>query len=144
VVALICGFAAARRLSGDSGGESPTGRAFSLRGAAIFAGTVTAVLFLAAAVNDVAGETGVTLAAAVAGFADAHAAAASVASLVAAGEIEPWAAIIPILLGLTTNTITKGVAAFVAGDMRFARPVWLGLAAVIATVWPCAGGILLV
>lgn len=143
-VALIFGFAAARRLARGESAESLAGRAFSLRGAAVFAATVTAVLFAAAAVNDVAGETGVTVAAALAGFADTHAAAASVASLVAAGELEPRAAVVPILLALTTNTLTKAIAAFVAGKIRFARPVWLGLAAVMAAVWLGAGVALLV
>ena len=62
------------------------GRAFSLKSAVLFAGIIAVMLFVSAALNAWLGKAGVLVAAAVAGFADTHSAAVSVASLVAAGK----------------------------------------------------------
>ena len=62
---------------------------------------------------------GTGFAAGAAGFADTHAPAISVASLVADGKLAPHAAAIPILAAFSTNTITKMVFAFTAGGPRF-------------------------
>jgi uncharacterized membrane protein (DUF4010 family) len=74
------------------------------------------------------------IAAALAGFADSHAAAASVASLVDAEKLEAKAAIVPVLAVLTTNAVTKaGVA--LASNRRFALEVVPGLILMIAAAW---------
>ena len=138
LAALAFGGLAALRLRVHDGERHQPGRAFDLRGAVIFAAIVSAVLVACAALNDAFGETGVLVATGLAGFADAHAAATSAAALVAQGKLSPEGAVLPILAGLTTNTITKAVAALVTGGRRFAYPVWGGLAAVLAALW--AGG----
>lgn len=114
--------------------ETP-GSAFSLKTALTFAVILAAVLVLAAALQDWFGETGVILAAGAGGFADAHSAAISVASLVADGRLEPPAAVVPILVALTTNTVTKMIFAFSAGGRAFALYVIPGLILMVIAGW---------
>ena len=121
-------------------GPLELGRAFDLRTPLVLALTVSAVRVAAEVLNEQLGSSGVVLAAAVAGFADAQSAAVSAASLVASGRLEADAAIVPILAGLTTNTITKAVLAAALGGRRYARRVVVGLVLVLAAAW--AGGAL--
>lgn len=136
-VALVAGGVAAMRVrhTSEEATEHPGGRAFDLRDALLFAATVSSVLVLAAALNDWAGERGVLISTALAGFADTHAAAVSTASLVASGNLDASSAVVPILAGMTTNTLTKSIAAYITGKRPFAVPVWVGLAAVIGAAW---------
>jgi uncharacterized membrane protein (DUF4010 family) len=113
----------------------PAGRAFNLLTALGFAATVSAILLASAAANRWLGSSGLTVAAGLAGFADTHSAAISVASLVAVKKITASAAVLPILLGLTTNTITKVVVAITTGGRRFALQVIPGLFLVIVAAW---------
>jgi uncharacterized membrane protein (DUF4010 family) len=73
--------------------------------------------------------------AAVAGFADTHSAAISVASLVASGKLPPNDAVLPILAGLTTNTVSKMVLAISSGGLSFALRVVPGLVLVALAAW---------
>ena len=75
---------------------------------------------------------------AIAGFGDAHAAAASVASLVASGRLAAADAVVPILAALTTNAASKVVVAIASGGRRFAVPVVGGIALQIAAAWAAA------
>jgi len=112
-----------------------TGRAFNLITALIFAVTVSSILVASAAVNHWLGSAGLAVAAGLAGFADTHAAAISVASLVATQKITASDAVLPILIGLTTNTITKIVVAVTTGGAGFAFQVIPGLLLVIFAAW---------
>ena len=116
-------------------GAVSRGHAFDLRTAVILALTVSAVLLLAGVLNQAFGRTGVTIGAAVAGFADAQSAAVSASSLVAAGRLTPADAVIPVLAALTTNTVSKAVLAYVLGKRRFAVDVWIGLMLVLGAAW---------
>lgn len=111
------------------------GRAFDLKTAVILALTISLVLMLAGVLDEALGSTGVTIGAAVAGFADSQSAAASVASLVAAGKLSATEAALPVLAALSTNTVSKAVVALVLGKRRFALQVWLGLALVVGAAW---------
>ena len=111
------------------------GQPFSLKTALLFAATVSSFMLLAAALNQWLGSEGVIVAAAIAGFADTHSAAVSVASLVAAGKLSANEAVLPILAGLTTNTITKAVLAILSGNWRFVSAIILGLILVILSAW---------
>ncbi|MFN3571183.1 MAG: MgtC/SapB family protein [Polaromonas sp.] len=111
------------------------GRAFDLKTALVFAAIVGMVLVVSAALSAWLGERGALLAAAVTGLADAHATAASVASLVAAGKLPPDAALWPILAGLSTNSLMKAVVAFHAGGVGYAARIVPGLVLIIAAVW---------
>lgn len=115
--------------------EIAPGRAFDLRTAVLFAALVSAVTVAAAAVSARYGQSGLVLAAGAGGFADTHSPAAAVAALVASGRIGAAASVIPILTALSTNTITKGVLAAVAGGRRFALEVIPGLLLVILAAW---------
>jgi uncharacterized membrane protein (DUF4010 family) len=109
--------------------------AFSLTSALLFAGVVCAVLLLAAASRAAFGHAGVSLAAAVAGLADTHAAAISVATLVADGQITPKEALAPILLGIASNTAVKLALALANGGRGFLVRVGPGLLLVAAATW---------
>jgi uncharacterized membrane protein (DUF4010 family) len=136
MAALAYGTVVAGRIPRSVGDESAApGRAFSARDAGIFAATVTAVLFASAAANDWLGDSGVYVSSALAGFVDSHAAGASAASLAARGEVSPESAAIAVLLGLTTNSLTKFGAAFVTGGRRFAFAVGGGALLVLAGLW---------
>lgn len=132
---LFAGIGAFRLRGAQSAATIPPRRAFDLKSSALFALSVTAVTFVSSAIHEWLGANGLLLAGALAGFADAHAAAAGVAALVASGEVEPSEAVLPIILGLTTNTLTKLVAAFSTGGRRFGLPLVTGLAAILAMAW---------
>lgn len=79
--------------------EPSKGRAFDPRLALLFAATIAVILFICAFLNQKYGNRGLVLGAALSGFADTHATAISVASLVSAGKLAPESAIFPILVG---------------------------------------------
>lgn len=114
------------------------GVAFSLKTAFLFAVVIAAMLFLSAALNASLGKAGVLAAAAVAGFADTHSAAVSVASLVGAGKFTSKEAALPILAALTTNTLSKIAVAISCGGRRYAMHVVPGLLIVIGAAWAAA------
>jgi uncharacterized membrane protein (DUF4010 family) len=115
--------------------QQPGGRAFSLRTALAFAVTLASILIASAALRDWLGKSGVVLVTALAGFVDAHAAAISVASLVAGGKLHVAEATVPILAGLSTNTISKIFFAASGGERRFAFRVIPGLIVVALAAW---------
>jgi uncharacterized membrane protein (DUF4010 family) len=112
-----------------------SGKAFSLSAALVFAATLSIVLLGSAALRDWFGEAGAVAAAGMAGLVDTHSSAISIASLVAAGKMAPADAVLPILVGLSTNTVTKVVLAVTAGGRAFAIRVVPGLLLVIAAAW---------
>ena len=115
--------------------ERESGRAFDLKMATGFAALVSAVVMISAALNAWLGSDGLMLGAAVAGLVDAHATAASAASLMAANKITSAQAVAPILVGLSTNTLMKAVVAFNAGGVTYAMRVVPGLGLMIVAVW---------
>jgi hypothetical protein len=62
----------------------------------------------------------------------------SVASLVAASKFTARDAVLPILAGLTTNTISKAAVAISTGGRRFAMQIIPGLVIVIGAAWAAA------
>ncbi len=144
VPAMICAGLAAfgyglvfgiRALKSEQDPEIASGRAFEPKTAIIFAATVGVILFISAILNAWLGAAGVTLSTAAAGFADTHSAAISVASLVASGNLDAHDAALPILLGFTTNSLTKAVLAWTSGGKRFAFEIWPGLVLVLIAAW---------
>ena len=115
--------------------EPAPGRAFDLKTSVGFALLLGAITTVSAALNAWLGDQGVVLSAVVGGLADAHAAAASVASLMAAGKIQASQAVLPILLGLSANTLTKAVVAFNAGGRAYALKIVPGLGVMMLAVW---------
>jgi uncharacterized membrane protein (DUF4010 family) len=115
-------------------GDDKPGRAFSPPTALLLAATLAVILIASAALQSWLGDAGVVIAAGTAGFADAHSAAVSVASLVRADRIGVDHAVPPILLAFSTNTVTKIVLAF-AGNRAYALSVVPGLLLVAAAAW---------
>jgi len=135
VAAALYALAFAIRGAKSRTGSAEKGRAFRLPLALVFAAVVTLATLGAEAIHLWLGDRGLILAAAAAGLGDAHAAAIAVASLVAAGKIAPGEAVIPILAGLTTNTLTKAVLAIASRDRGYALQILPGLIAVVAAAW---------
>lgn len=115
--------------------DSDAGRAFSFRTALIFALTITGVMFASAVIVNWLGTAGLAIAAGAAGLADAHSISISVAALAAAERIEVPAAVLPILIALSTNTLTKIVLAVINGGKHYALQVVPGLLLTIAAAW---------
>ncbi len=115
--------------------EGEPGRAFSVRSALLFAGLLSVILVASAALQDWYGNAGVLAVAGLAGLADTHSAAISVASLVASDKLSADAAIVPILAAITTNSLTKMVFAITGGGAAFALRVIPGLVVVVVALW---------
>jgi uncharacterized membrane protein (DUF4010 family) len=71
----------------------------------------------------------------IAALADAHAAAASVGSLLVAGAVEPDLAVVAVLACLSANSLTKIVLAFGAGDRDYGRRIAAATIVVLAAAW---------
>ena len=115
--------------------ELPRGRMFSLTKAMGLAMMLATITLISAALRENFGESALIIGASIAGLADTHASAVSVASLVASGRVPPEDAVIPILAALSTNTITKMVIASVNGSRAFAVRVIPGLILLIVAAW---------
>ncbi|MCE3001095.1 MAG: MgtC/SapB family protein [Xanthomonadaceae bacterium] len=110
-------------------------RPFHFGHALAFAAMIAGVLAAATLMGRWLGEAGITITAAVAGFADTHAAAVSVAELSAGGAIPTAQAVLAVLLAFSANTVTKIVLAITAGGGDYARRVVPGLLAMMAGAW---------
>ena len=111
------------------------GHAFKLAHTLGFALILSAVTGAVALANNYFGHTAAGVGAAIAGFADTHAAATSVLSLGASGQLSPAQILWAVLLGFSTNVISKLVAATVSGGLAFASRVGAGSLVALAVVW---------
>lgn len=109
--------------------------AFSLLSAFKFACVIAVVLIAAAGLKVWFGQAGLIVASAVAGLVDVHAAAISVTTLTLTDAISTEQAVIPILVALTVNSVSKAIMAVVSGSRLFANYVIVGLVIQIAAVW---------
>ncbi len=113
--------------------------AIRLRDALIIAGVITAVQLAAQFLSERFGTAGLTAAAAVAGFADLHAAAAAMFTQAAPRDAHEAARalLLPLSAAVVTNMTSKLVGAYVAGGMRFlvrVAPAVIAISAVFAIV----------
>ncbi len=115
--------------------QAQAGHAFSLKTAVGIAALLGSVLIASAALTQWLGAPGITLAAGVAGFADAQSGAISTASLVAAGRLALDHAAVPILIALSTNTLTKLLLAWTSGGARYATQLAPGLLLILIAAW---------
>lgn len=135
-VALAFGGVATWRSMRSSGEEAADlGRAFSFKAALGMGALLATVSLASAALSQAYGQAGLAIGAALAGLADTHAPAVSVAALVASDTIGAAAAPLPILLALSTNTLSKCAAAVSAGGWPFARQVVPGLLLILGAAW---------
>jgi len=135
VTALVVAGLFAGRAARTEAPAVRSGGAFRLVDAVVFALAVTAISFVAAAVQRRFGSAGVLLTAAVSGFADAHAVAGSVGALTAHSAVPVRDAGLAVLLALSTNAVTKVVLAAAAGPGAYFRRVLGGQGAVLAATW---------
>ena len=119
---------------GKAAPPPPTGRAFRLRTALIFAGAFVLVMLLVAWLQRSFGPTWALAGVVIGGFADAHSTAASVGSLAAQEQLPRELAIIAIGLVITTNTLSKLGFACAGGWPYFLR-LAPGLLLLIAAFW---------
>lgn len=124
-----------RSLRNNKANIEESGQAVSIKTALVLATVIAVALLASAALKSWFGAAGLVLAAGIAGLADAHASAISVASLAAAGKLAPQAAIVPILVAFSANAASKGVVAIVSGNKVFAWQVTPGLIIQLAAVW---------
>lgn len=108
------------------------GRPFEPRQALLFAGIVSAILLFSAGVQRWLGDAGVTAAAGLSGFADLHAAAASVAQLNAGGMLHVADTGWPVFVALATNSCSKLLMAWLRGGRGFLLRVLPGVLLIVA------------
>lgn len=132
---IYAGIYALRSFRETSEGEPPKGRPFDPKTALIFVLVVGLTLTVSALLTQWLGDRGLMLAAAVAGFTDAHAAAISSASMAASGRTQAEFAALAALVGFTTNIVSKTVVAFSLGDRRYAFELAPGLILMAAAAW---------
>jgi uncharacterized membrane protein (DUF4010 family) len=111
------------------------GRPFSPKTALLFVLVVGAALAISTALTNWLGGNGLLIATGVAGLGDSHAAAISAASLAAVGKAEVPMAAIAVLIGFSTNAISKAVVAFSLGDRRFAFQLLPGIVLMVLAAW---------
>lgn len=135
LLAAVAGAAIGFRAPMNSGVKAPKGRPFNLLHAVSFAAGLTGVTAVMAIISSRFGHLAANIAVAFAALFDVHAAAASVVSLAAKGAISPQNALVPVLVALSANTLTKLSAAFLAGGSRYGLTVAAGLLLVIGAAW---------
>jgi uncharacterized membrane protein (DUF4010 family) len=138
VTALVVALGAARRVPDsqeDDAGRLAYGRAFDIKAPLILAGTISLVLAGAHVLQNALGTSGALIAIALGGLADSQSAAVSAASLAAAGSLSVRDAALGVAIALSTNTISKAIAALAFKRPGEIRRVWWGLAAVLAATW---------
>ncbi len=106
---------------GKAAPPPPSGRAFRLRTALIFAGAFVLVMLLVAWLQRSFGPTWALAGVVIGGFADAHSTSASVGSLAAQGQMPRELAAIAVGLIITTNTFSKLGFARAGGSAYFWR-----------------------
>ncbi|MOA24597.1 hypothetical protein D3C78_1452830 [compost metagenome] len=84
---------------------------------------------------DAFGQTGVTVTAIFSGLLDAHASTASIASLAKGGLLPFDGVAVPVLMALSSNSLSKCVVAWLSGGRRFAGYVIPGQVLVTLAMW---------
>lgn len=123
----------AARLPMVEGGTSEG--AFSLKSALLMVLGMAGILLLTATVQPMFGKAGVTIGAALGGILDTHAAAMSVAALVATDRMTVDAAVVPVLAAMTANATMKISMALATGGPGYAWRVGAGVGLSIAAAW---------
>jgi len=113
--------------NGHSAMPTAESRMFRMSHALIFAALIAGVLLLSAWLQDVLGDGGALITAAIAALIELHAAGASVAQMGASGsfstEVAQWA-----LLGVfAASVVSRSIVAFVAGGQPYGLRVSIGL-----------------
>jgi len=115
--------------------DGDSGPAISIPIALSLSAILTLMLVLSAAMEVWLGHKGVVVASSLSGFADAHSASASAASLAASGKMGITEVAVPILAAISTNSLSKIGAAFFAGGRRYALAIAPGVLLSLAVAW---------
>lgn len=135
IAALLLGLGALRHSPLPTAQEGGRSRAFNLRQPLGLALLFTGIAALAAWMQASLGAVATLLTATLAGLADAHAASAAAMALAVRGELDAALLQLAVLLAFSSNTLSKMVAAWVAGGVRYGAPVSAGLLAVVLAAW---------
>jgi uncharacterized membrane protein (DUF4010 family) len=109
--------------------------AFDLKSALLMVLGMAGILLLTATVQPLFGGAGLTVGAALGGILDAHAAAMSVAALVAAGRLSADAAVVPVLAAMTANAMMKISMALGTGGPGYALRIGTGVGLSMLAAW---------
>jgi uncharacterized membrane protein (DUF4010 family) len=136
--AVYGGVLTLKGVSSNKAGTDHDGAAFSVSTTLLLAAILSAVLVGAAALSAWLGQSGVFIATAAAGVADVHAAAFAAGSQVAKGNLSADQGVWAVLLGITSNSITKIILAATAGTREFAAQVVPGILFFTVAAWGSA------
>lgn len=119
----------------ESNPANDVGGAFNIKLTLLVALSIAGISLLSAALLAWLGQGGVLIATVLGGFADAHASSASVASLVASGQLPAANAVLPILAAMSTNACSKCFVAWTSGGATFSRHVIPGQVLLLCALW---------
>lgn len=111
------------------------GHAFDLKSTALLTAMVTGVTIASAGLHAWLGERGIWVASAIAGLADAHSNIASLAALQNKGNLSLGQMEIAVLLGFTTNALTKITLALLFGSATYKMYTVMGVVLVATATW---------
>ncbi len=111
------------------------GHAFELKATLLVTAAVAVVSLISQAMNVWLGTSGVVWSALATGLMDAHATVASASGMHNQGLLTAEQARTVILAALSTNTLSKMVAAVIAGGKAYARHLVPGLLLTLSAVW---------
>lgn len=109
--------------------------AFNLKVALVVTAAVTGMTLLASSLLYIFGHKGVLIAALISGLVDAHATAASIATVVKSGQLSIADIAVPSLTAMSSNTLTKCILAWVSGGPKYGAYVTLGQVMIITSMW---------
>ena len=121
--------------AGAAGAAGVAGRPFSPRAALVFAAAVGAMLFVSEQAYRRFGGSGVLVATALAGLADAHSSAVSALQLHAGGGLGARLAAWCVGAAFSTNALSKSLAAATGGSARFTRLLAASQVAMVLAFW---------
>lgn len=118
-----------------AGQDLDQGQAFDLVAAIKLAALLSIIMIICAALTAWYGKAGLAIASALSGLVDTHAPLISIGQMVNVDKLSQSDAAAPILLAMTTNTVSKAVVAYTSGGAQYAVRVIPGLILVIAAAW---------
>ncbi len=108
---------------------------FRAKAALMLTLVIAAVLIVSAALKTWFGEKGLLVASAIAGLADVHSAAISVATLSAANQLSLAGSVLPILIAISVNAVAKATMAVISGSRKFASLIIASQLIQISALW---------
>lgn len=112
--------------------DAPSGHAFSVKSALILAAIIMVVSLISAWLQHTYGSTGALIAAVAVALAEIHASAASIAQLVASGDLSLDTARMGVIAALAASAVAKTFVALGTGGLRYAQLIGLGQVAMVS------------